>query len=115
MDVVAKDRIREFLLQLRRDRGTTIILTTHDIMDIERLCQRIIIIDKGCIIYNGTLAEIKQQYCHRRRLKFSVAEEAQPGDIEESLKRFDARIDFMDMGKGYFFVDIDLQTVNVSV
>lgn len=114
MDVVAKERIREFLLQLRRDRGTTIILTTHDIMDIERLCQRIIIIDKGRVIYNGTLAEIKQQYCHRRRLKFSVAEEEQAEDLEESLKRFDARIDFKDMGKGNFFVDIDPQTVNVS-
>jgi len=86
MDVVAKERIREFILRLNQERGTTIILTTHDISDIERLCQRVIIIDKGHLIYDGTLAEIKRRYGHLRRVVFSLADGTRPEGLEASLK-----------------------------
>src|SRR5437667_10271690 len=56
LDVVAKARIREFLLTLNTERGTTILLTTHDMDDVEMLCPRIVIIDHGRKLYDGTVA-----------------------------------------------------------
>jgi ABC-2 type transport system ATP-binding protein len=85
MDVVAKERIREFILRLNQERGTTILLTTHDINDIERLCHRVIIIDKGQLIYDGTLANIKRQYGRWRRVVFSLADGAKLDDLAASL------------------------------
>lgn len=71
LDVVAKERMRAFIRQLNQERGTTILLTTHDLVDIEQLCQRVIIIDKGIVIYDGTLAAIKRQYGRERAITFS--------------------------------------------
>ena len=61
LDVVAKERIREFIQHLNQQRGVTIMLTTHDIADIEKLCKRVMIIDKGQLIYDGSLSAIKQR------------------------------------------------------
>ena len=65
LDVVAKEAIREFVRHINQDRGTTIILTTHDLADVERLCRRIILIDKGTIIYDGTVDHIKESIIRR--------------------------------------------------
>src|SRR6185312_13446125 len=62
LDVVAKEAIREFIAEINKERGTTIILTTHDLADVERLCKRIVMIDKGTIIYDGDIETIKSQY-----------------------------------------------------
>lgn len=62
LDVVAKARIRDFLRQLNRDRGVTVMLTTHDLADVEHLCSRLIIIDGGRLIFDGTLAEIRRRF-----------------------------------------------------
>ncbi len=59
LDVVAKDRIRDFLKEINRTLRTTILLTTHDLSDIEELCRRIVIIDHGKLIYDGTLDELR--------------------------------------------------------
>ena len=58
LDVVSKHAVREALSSLQRERGTTILLTTHDLGDIERLCRRVIIIDHGRAIYDGSLEEL---------------------------------------------------------
>src|SRR6202171_4290543 len=55
LDVVAKEAIREFIGSVNRDRGTTVILTTHDLADVERLSKRIILIDEGRVIFDGRL------------------------------------------------------------
>jgi ABC-2 type transport system ATP-binding protein len=59
LDLMAKEGIRRFLLEENRRRGTTLILTTHDLTDIEELCERVIIIDKGKLLYDGALRELK--------------------------------------------------------
>ena len=59
IDVLAKAKIRDFIIKINQIRKTTIILTTHDISDIESLCQKMLIIDKGTLLYNGTLEELK--------------------------------------------------------
>lgn len=73
LDVVAKQRIRDFLKQINEERKTTIILTTHDLSDVEKLCDRMMIIDHGRIIYDGTVSEIKQRYGKKRRLVVDLA------------------------------------------
>jgi ABC-2 type transport system ATP-binding protein len=56
LDVVSKARLREFLITERAARGTTLLLTTHDMGDIERLCDRVLVVDHGRLAYDGTLA-----------------------------------------------------------
>ena len=75
LDVVAKQRIRSFLADMNRERKTTIILTTHDLSDVEKLCKRMMIIDHGKIIYDGTVEEIKRLYGKKRRLVVDLAED----------------------------------------
>ncbi|MCK6489015.1 MAG: ATP-binding cassette domain-containing protein [Planctomycetes bacterium] len=67
VDVVTKARLRSFLQELNRERGTTILLTTHDMQDIEALCSRVVVIDHGRIMHDGALATLKERYGGRRR------------------------------------------------
>ena len=62
LDVVAKARVRDVLVELNRDRGVTVMLTTHDLADVEHLCSRLIIIDGGRLIFDGTVAEIRRRF-----------------------------------------------------
>ena len=62
LDVVVKEKVRNAIKQINKKYNTTVILTTHDLEDIEELCDRIIIIDKGVKIYDGSLTEIKEKY-----------------------------------------------------
>ncbi len=62
LDVVAKENIRRFIKEVNRERKTTIILTTHDMSDIEKLCSRVMVIDQGHIIYDGGLQQLKELY-----------------------------------------------------
>lgn len=68
LDVVAKARIREFLLTLNAERGTTVLLTTHDMDDVELLCSRMIIIDHGRKLYDGTVDDIRERFGGERAL-----------------------------------------------
>ncbi|MBV9270343.1 MAG: ATP-binding cassette domain-containing protein [Candidatus Eremiobacteraeota bacterium] len=74
LDVVAKQAIREFIRRVNAERRTTIILTTHDLADVERLCRRIILIDHGTIIYDGNVERIKAQYGTHRTLVVTFTE-----------------------------------------
>ena len=62
LDVVAKDRIRRFIREVNREEGTTVILTTHDLGDVEKLCERVVIIDHGRIMFDGALAELRARF-----------------------------------------------------
>lgn len=62
LDFMVKEKIRKFIKQLNKDKKTTVILTTHDLQDIEEICSRIIIIDKGSIMFDGDLDEIKEEF-----------------------------------------------------
>lgn len=68
LDVVAKEKIRDFITTINRERGTTLLFTTHDMQDIEKTCKRIIIIDYGKIIYDDKVSEIRQKYGKERTL-----------------------------------------------
>lgn len=62
LDVVAKERIRAFLLDLNRRTGVTVLLTTHDMADISRLCERMLLIDHGKLLYDGGVAALVERY-----------------------------------------------------
>ena len=61
LDVTAKDRIREFLRTINRERQVTIILASHDLKDIEEICPRILVINRGVIVYDGELIQLKKE------------------------------------------------------
>jgi ABC-2 type transport system ATP-binding protein len=77
LDVVAKDRIREFLKEVNRTQRTTVLLTTHDLSDIEELSQRLLIIDKGRILFDGDLREMKQRLAKFNQVKFFLRDRSQ--------------------------------------
>ncbi len=68
LDVVAKARIREFLLAINAQQGVTVLLTTHDMDDIEMLCPRMLIIDHGRKLYDGTVSDIRTRFGGERTL-----------------------------------------------
>jgi len=72
LDVMVKERIREFIRQQNREKGTTVVLTTHDLGDIEELCQRVIIIDAGRIIYDGPISTIRDRFGKYRTITFET-------------------------------------------
>jgi ABC-2 type transport system ATP-binding protein len=111
LDVVAKERIRQFIQHLHRERGTTILLTTHDISDIEKLCQRVLIIDKGHLIYDGALSEIKRRYGRLRRVVFSLTEGASPDGLQASLQQFGSSVDVSLQDNGTIVVCFNPQQV----
>ncbi len=61
LDAIAKEKMRQFIKDVNRAQGTTFVITTHDMDDIEKLCKRVIIIDLGKIIYDGFLANIRER------------------------------------------------------
>ena len=69
LDVLGKDKFRDFILKVAKRYKTTFIVTTHDMGDIERLCKRIIIINNGKIIYDGLIEDIKKKYMLHKHLK----------------------------------------------
>jgi len=73
LDVVAKERMRGFIEEINQQRKTTVLLTTHDLDDVERLCKRILIIDQGRVLFDGAAATLKQRYAPYRLLDITVS------------------------------------------
>ncbi len=96
VDVVGKETIRAFIRELNQQDNVTMIFTTHDMQDIEKTCNRLIIIDEGAKIYDGSLNGIREQYGTTRQLdvefggKENVADIANVEivDLEQNKKRF---------------------------
>jgi ABC-2 type transport system ATP-binding protein len=81
LDVVAKHHIREFLRAINLQFQTTVLLTTHDLDDIEELCRRIIIIDHGTVLFDGDLQVLKQRLLRTKQIKFVLKDSAQAGAL----------------------------------
>ncbi len=81
LDVIAKEKVREFIRYINKEKGTTMLFTTHDMQDIEKTCQRMIIIDQGITIYDGTVEEIKEKYGTSRTLQVDFSENVEKIDI----------------------------------
>ena len=79
LDLIVKERIREFIKEQNRTKSTTVILTTHDLGDIEELCKRVIIIDDGRLIYDGPIDTIRERFGKYREITFETTSE--PGKV----------------------------------
>ena len=91
LDVVVKDNIRKAVTYINQEEGTTVILTTHDLDDISTLCKRIVMIDHGKKVYDGSLYDLKQKYGQMRELNFEAADTS-------ALDRLDYTSAFADRG-----------------
>jgi ABC-2 type transport system ATP-binding protein len=92
LDVVAKARIREFIEETNRE-GTTVMLTTHDLADVERLCRRVLLIDHGKVLYDGDLARLRRRYVPYRELVVTIAGEQEVSDVPGARLVSDTRGD----------------------
>lgn len=75
LDVVVKDNIRKAIQKINHEEQTTVILTTHDLNDIELLCKRIVMVDKGKKLFDGNLSVLKQEFGQTRSLSFDVTDQ----------------------------------------
>ncbi|WP_394581403.1 ABC transporter ATP-binding protein [Cytobacillus firmus] len=82
LDVVAKEKMRTFIKEINKERSITVILTTHDMEDIEKLCERMILIDHGQKVYDGEIAVVKERFGKTRTLIV---------DLEESSRSLNLR------------------------
>ncbi|MEV6972414.1 ATP-binding cassette domain-containing protein [Kitasatospora sp. NPDC093806] len=81
LDVVSKGKVREFLREVNRERGTTVLLTTHDLTDIEQLCDRVMVIDHGRVVYDGGLTGLHTAGESERTLVVDLAESRPPIEV----------------------------------
>jgi ABC-2 type transport system ATP-binding protein len=129
MDAVAKERIRQFLLNTNKARNITLIITSHDMADIEKLCSRVIIIDHGQIVYEGDFDEIRHRYGRERTMVVEFGEEYPVIELpygtvikDEGLKksiRFlreqGTAIDLITaLGKHYLIRDVSIQEAEIE-
>lgn len=119
LDLVVKDKIREAIRQINAQYDTTVILTTHDIGDIEELCSRIIVIDAGHLIYDGSLAELKNTYGTARRVDLDVRVAAEAKQIDwasllgKNPELFTVTVSEADNRLSFLFDKNDLQVSDV--
>lgn len=85
LDVVAKEKIRDFIKYMNKTEQTTIIFTTHDMQDIEKVCDRLIIIDSGKKVYDGSIDEIKTKYAYSKTVEMLLE------DGTKQIQTFDVR------------------------
>ena len=116
LDVVGKERMRTFIEEVNRERKTTVLLTTHDLDDVERLCRRILIIDHGRVLFDGALAGLKQRYAPHRLLEITVAGDGQPA-LDQLLVDLPAGVAVAstDPLKALFHVDLDVVPVATAI
>jgi ABC-2 type transport system ATP-binding protein len=85
LDVVAKQRVRDFLVEINREDGVTVMLTSHDLGDIERLCNRLLVIDHGSLIWDGGIPELKTRNGGERTLVIDLEEPAPPLEVDGAV------------------------------
>jgi ABC-2 type transport system ATP-binding protein len=82
LDIVSKTRVREFLTAVNRERGVTILLTTHDLDDVEQLCSRLVVIDHGHLVHDSTIEDVKRRFAPHRTVVVDLTESAPPIQLE---------------------------------
>jgi ABC-2 type transport system ATP-binding protein len=93
LDVVSQKRIRDFIKQLHRVDNCTVLLTSHYMQDVEELCDRVVVIDHGSAVYEGTLQGLATEYQETRRIQLVFSVPVQRGDLERygNVVEFDER------------------------
>ena len=95
LDLISQETIRDFLREINRDRGVTIVLTSHDMEDIEQTCSRLLILDTGRLLYDGDLVGLKRRLVGRRAVEIHLEPHHDPGwkeSLPELLAPFGAEL-----------------------
>ena len=107
LDVVAKEKIREFIKYMNQTEKTTIIFTTHDMQDIEKVCDRLIIIDAGKKVYDGSIDEIKTKYAHSKTVEMLLE------DGTKEVKTFDVNVTPMNEVMEQLFSEYHIKDISI--
>lgn len=115
LDVMVKQKIREAIKEINERFGTTLILTTHDLNDIEELCSRIMIIDKGKLLYDGSIKAIKDKFGFLRTIKIE-AKDPREMDAIDVKKMFRMSGDDMEMRseEGFFYIRFNRKKITAG-
>ena len=125
LDLIIKERIRDFIKAQCISKSMTVILTTHDLGDIEELCQRVIIIDDGRIIYDGPIETIKKKFGKFREITFETVEDVKTLDLPDGAEmlstddhkvqiRFDRTVSTASKVAGAVMNQIDVRDFSLS-
>ncbi|XEC94366.1 ATP-binding cassette domain-containing protein [Paenibacillus tarimensis] len=129
LDAVSKIAVRQFIKTINKEKGVTVILTTHDMSDIEALADRILMIGKGTLLYDGTLGDLRERFGAQKTITVDYCEHHQPVDIpgasrlswspERAVYSFDTeRVVMADLisrlSKQVELIDIDIETKPVD-
>ncbi|MFD0050611.1 ATP-binding cassette domain-containing protein [Actinomycetes bacterium NPDC127524] len=101
LDVLVKLKIREFLKEINQKYNTTILLTTHDLADIEALCDRVIMLDEGQIIYDGALNSLKNNWAEGKEIHFQFMEQVSLNELQSLPLPFDASWEYDEKDQTY--------------
>lgn len=93
LDLLVKERIREFIKEQNYLNGTTVLLTTHDLGDIEELCHRVIVIDSGKLIYDGPIQTIKERFGKYRTITFETCDPVQHFELPEGAELMSTEVE----------------------
>jgi len=93
LDVLVKQKIREFLLTLNETENTTILLTTHDVTDIEALCKRVLVMDKGKLIFDGLLSDLKDRWGNGTEISFQMKKRTRAEELRQALGEMPCEIE----------------------
>ena len=107
LDIVVKDNIRAAIREINEKYQTTVVLTTHDIQDIEELCNRILIIDKGKLIYDGSLADLKEKYGTTRKVIMEVPDIKRVKNIPLD--------EYLEVEKDDYEISIDTENSSITI
>lgn len=107
LDVVAKEKIREFIRYINAEEKTTIIFTTHDMQDIEKVCDRLIIIDKGKKVYDGNIEQIRNKYAHSKTVEILLEND------EKEIRTFDLNVAPMNMVMENLFAQKNIKDISI--
>lgn len=86
LDVIAKQRLRDAIREINEKEKITIILTTHDMHDIEELAHRILILNEGKIIYDGTVEDVRKRFIHENTIEFESSKITNPQKFSKTIQ-----------------------------
>ncbi len=89
LDVISQLRIRQFLKEFNEEEGCTVVLTSHYMQDVEELCERVVVINHGQQVFDGTLTDLRSQYSPERRLRVTFTETPEANQLPARAKVLD--------------------------